>query len=108
MESKQSISGKTLLPFVITIHEQDTAVKIYGPFESELKAMGFGDEWQETNDDSPFWNVIWHDGAPIAAQKPVIPGSAVFTDKEANTRATEQFEFDFVSGAESHKLSKKS
>jgi hypothetical protein len=95
MESKQSATGKTLLPFVITIHEQDTVVKIYGPFESEVEAIGFGDEWQEKNDDSPFWNVIWHDGAPIVAQKPVIAGSAKFTDREVNTRTTEQFEFDF-------------
>lgn len=97
MESKQSTTGKTLLPFVITIHEQDTVVKIYGPFKTELEAISFGDEWQEANDDSPFWNVIWHDGTPIVVQKPLIAGSAKFTDDEQNTRATEQFEFDFVS-----------
>ena len=95
MESKESKTGKTLLPFVLTIHEQDTAVKIYGPFESEVEAIEFGDEWQEKNEDSPFWNVIWHTGEPIVVQKPLIAGSVKFTDREINTRATEQFEFDF-------------
>lgn len=86
-----------LLPYVITIHEKDTQVKIYGPFRTETDAIEFGDEWQAKNDDSPFWNMIYHDGSPIVVQSPEIQGSVRFAPKGQNGRTTEQFEFEFVS-----------
>lgn len=90
-------NGNLLLPYVITIHEKDTQVKIYGPFPTETLAIQFGDEWQAKNDDSPFWNMIYHDGSPIVVQSPEIEGSVTFAPKTQNGRATEQFEFGFVS-----------
>ncbi len=58
-------------PYIVTLHETEKpAVKIYGPFDSETDAIAWGDLWQAANDDSPFWNLIEHDGMPIYPTDP--------------------------------------